>query len=206
MAIEWHYAKNGKQYGPVSSQRLRRLATDGELTPTDFVWKDGMLHWASAGKVAGLFENTSPPQLPLPPKLPAQKPPVDNVKGREGGVPKFDVKAAISSHLTHPRTWSIRKRWSVAIGALLLLGVLAGPRSPNAQCPICSYEFYLTEEFKGNISAWMRQVRCGRCGGYLPAAVYYKEGAGPPPDPLTDMLDSVEVPSRASHYYIPGAN
>jgi hypothetical protein len=56
MANEWHYTINGQPAAtPVNSAQLKQLAASGQLKPTDLVWQDGMLEWAPAGSVRGLF-------------------------------------------------------------------------------------------------------------------------------------------------------
>jgi hypothetical protein len=56
MANEWHYTLNGQPAAtPVSAAQLKQLAASGQLKPTDLVWQDGMLEWAPAGSVKGLF-------------------------------------------------------------------------------------------------------------------------------------------------------
>jgi hypothetical protein len=56
MANEWHYTINGQPAAaPVSAAQLKQLAASGQLKPTDLVWQDGMLEWAPAGSVRGLF-------------------------------------------------------------------------------------------------------------------------------------------------------
>lgn len=57
MAItEWHYTIDGQPAAaPVSAAQLKQLAASGQLKPTDLVWQDGMLEWAQAGSVKGLF-------------------------------------------------------------------------------------------------------------------------------------------------------
>jgi hypothetical protein len=56
MANEWHYTLNGQPAAvPVGAAQLKQLAASGQLKPTDLVWQDGMLEWAPAGSVKGLF-------------------------------------------------------------------------------------------------------------------------------------------------------
>ncbi len=59
MAAEWHYSKEGQEFGPISSSELKALAVSGRLSPTDAIWKNGMTERRQAGSVKGLF---SPPQ------------------------------------------------------------------------------------------------------------------------------------------------
>jgi len=81
----WKYRKNGAECGPVTGKQLIDLAAQGQLKPTDFVWRDGLSAWVSASKVKGLFPEepeavllsvaSTPPRPPLspPPPLPPQK-------------------------------------------------------------------------------------------------------------------------------------
>jgi hypothetical protein len=57
MAItQWHYTINGQPAAvPVSAAQLKQLAASGQLKPTDLVWQEGMVEWAPAGSVKGLF-------------------------------------------------------------------------------------------------------------------------------------------------------
>jgi len=74
---EWYYGKENKQHGPVSAAELKRLAQQGQLRPSDLVWREGMDEWTPASKVRGLFEDAAPappagaPAAPPPPPKPA---------------------------------------------------------------------------------------------------------------------------------------
>jgi uncharacterized RDD family membrane protein YckC len=43
--MNWHYAENGKQVGPVGEDRLLELAQTGAITPNTLVWHAGMPEW-----------------------------------------------------------------------------------------------------------------------------------------------------------------
>jgi hypothetical protein len=61
MAHEWHYTLNGQPAAaPVTSAQLKQLAVAGQLKPNDLVWQDGMLEWAPAHSVKGLFATGKP--------------------------------------------------------------------------------------------------------------------------------------------------
>jgi hypothetical protein len=51
----WYYSSGGEQQGPVSTSRLRELATSGELQPDNLVWSEGMPNWAAASSIKGLL-------------------------------------------------------------------------------------------------------------------------------------------------------
>jgi hypothetical protein len=57
MAItEWHYTIDGQPAAvPVNPAKLKQLAESGQLKPTDLVWQEGMVEWAPAGSIKGLF-------------------------------------------------------------------------------------------------------------------------------------------------------
>ena len=58
--IEWFYAQEGRQLGPISPEELRRLADAGELATTDLVWREGLAEWVPAIRVKGLFDGEEP--------------------------------------------------------------------------------------------------------------------------------------------------
>src|SRR5947207_1719954 len=66
MAAEWFYTHGmGQQrLGPVDKEKLKQLASAGELTRQDLVWTVGMPQWTEAGTVAGLFDGVAAPTAP----------------------------------------------------------------------------------------------------------------------------------------------
>ena len=55
MAANWHYAKGGEKHGPIRAAQLKELATKGQLSPDDLVWREDMTEWRKASTVKGLF-------------------------------------------------------------------------------------------------------------------------------------------------------
>src|SRR4051794_28158282 len=51
----YFYSTNGHAHGPVSSGTLKRLAAEGIILSSDFIWKKGAKKKYSAGAVKGLF-------------------------------------------------------------------------------------------------------------------------------------------------------
>ena len=43
--MEWHYAENGRQLGPVSEEQLLQLTRTGVVTPDTLIWRAGMPEW-----------------------------------------------------------------------------------------------------------------------------------------------------------------
>ncbi len=46
----FYVAKNGQPNGPYSKERLRQMAQEGDLSPYDLVWQEGMREWERAGQ------------------------------------------------------------------------------------------------------------------------------------------------------------
>jgi hypothetical protein len=59
--VTWHVARNGKAWGPITFDDLKRAALDGRLSPDDLVWEPRMVDWQPASQVSGLW---GPPPLP----------------------------------------------------------------------------------------------------------------------------------------------
>lgn len=49
--MEWYYAQNNQQLGPVPEAEFNRLATTGVIRPETLVWRDGMSEWQPYGKL-----------------------------------------------------------------------------------------------------------------------------------------------------------
>ena len=55
MAVQYHYQKRGKVFGPVSFRELVSLVRDAELSTDDLVQADWEKRWIPAATVVGLF-------------------------------------------------------------------------------------------------------------------------------------------------------
>jgi len=51
---KWHCAIDGRKYGPVSAQELRKWLAEGRLKPADHVWTEGMADWVPYNTVEEL--------------------------------------------------------------------------------------------------------------------------------------------------------
>lgn len=60
---EWFYARDGRQSGPVTFAQLLELARNGGLAGSDLVWNASMENWTPAGRVAGIFDSYTPPEI-----------------------------------------------------------------------------------------------------------------------------------------------
>lgn len=52
---EWFYSAGETRHGPIPEERLKAMAAEGELKPSDLVWKDGTPDWVEARTIPGLF-------------------------------------------------------------------------------------------------------------------------------------------------------
>jgi hypothetical protein len=82
---DWYYTKNGQQQGPVNDAELKRLASTGQLTPQDMIWKEGMANWLPATAIKGLFGAAA--SAPSGAQKPVPKP-VEPAPAATGGEPE----------------------------------------------------------------------------------------------------------------------
>ncbi|MAS96424.1 MAG: hypothetical protein CMO55_24815 [Verrucomicrobiales bacterium] len=52
--MDWYYASNGQQQGPVSQEQLIELYNSGQVKGTDLVWNDTMTDWVAYQSVPEL--------------------------------------------------------------------------------------------------------------------------------------------------------
>jgi len=64
---QWYCVVDGRRYGPVGEDELRRWAREGRVRPSDSVWTQGMSGWAPAAGVAGIFTAPGTPPPPMRP-------------------------------------------------------------------------------------------------------------------------------------------
>lgn len=58
--MEWYYAKNGQQLGPVSQESLLGIYQRGEIKGSDLVWNETMSEWMPLSAAPGLPGDTPP--------------------------------------------------------------------------------------------------------------------------------------------------
>jgi len=62
----WYYRTNDQQYGPATTTEVRNLIGSGRLGPLDYVWRDGLMEWATVEDTAELgSRNLFPPKMPV---------------------------------------------------------------------------------------------------------------------------------------------
>ena len=50
--MNWFYAKNGQQIGPVDFSEIERLRAEGQLTDDTLVWQQGMANWVKLSSIS----------------------------------------------------------------------------------------------------------------------------------------------------------
>lgn len=62
--MQWYYASDGAQKGPVSEEELKRLIGGGQVKPGDLAWHDGMPDWTPVSQIPTLAMVTTAPASP----------------------------------------------------------------------------------------------------------------------------------------------
>lgn len=58
--MNWYYAKNGAQQGPVALEDMKSRIAMGEIAPTDLAWREGMADWMPVSTIAELKVEAPP--------------------------------------------------------------------------------------------------------------------------------------------------
>lgn len=69
-ANQWMYLKNGQQLGPVTEDQLKAMAAQGQLQPSDFVWREGLPEWIPMSKTGLLAVHAPAPPPPVAVAIP----------------------------------------------------------------------------------------------------------------------------------------
>jgi len=145
MAIEWYYTKSGQQQGPVNGGELKRLASSGQIAPTDLVWHEGMADWKPGSEVKGLVfppakaqpvggaEAESPSFNFAKSSKPSQQPqpsggtPMIDTGAGDAGVPQFQGTGRVRGPnlRTYPAMNIIRMIYLVLGWIVIVLGTLS---------------------------------------------------------------------------------
>jgi uncharacterized membrane protein YphA (DoxX/SURF4 family) len=71
--MNWYYAKNGQQQGPLPTEDLKDRIAMGEIAPTDLAWCEGMGDWTPVGEIPQLkIEAPVKPEVPEVPVAPVE--------------------------------------------------------------------------------------------------------------------------------------
>ena len=111
--MQWYYAKDGAQLGPVDDTELRRLARSGEITPDDIVWNATMGdQWQPASSFNFLFFAPVDLQAPAIPNASESS----SVSQSDGTTP--------NRYLASRARASLNGHWGMAVGAIIICSVL----------------------------------------------------------------------------------
>jgi hypothetical protein len=181
MTEQWYYAKNGQQLGPVGTEVLMRLASSGQVQPTDLVWKEGMANWAPARTVRAIFPEPAPAAVVVPavvqPPTGAQHPyglspePVAVPTSPHPAQQEWRAEEPEEGDWDRPRRRRRRQRSGnpvlaivgisvgvlLAIGAVILLVVLLQPGNPRSWSLRTNEKYTCEVEFKKgqNVEIWV---------------------------------------------------
>ena len=117
--MNWHYAKDGEQKGPVTEEELKQLFESGQISSSDLVWKEGMSEWSGYGSVfqastSDSSEGDASP--PAPTTAVTQSTPMPATNGTGGQTPNSELRARALSALSG--------NWGPAIGVVLVSYIL----------------------------------------------------------------------------------
>ncbi len=79
--MEWYYASNGQQQGPVSQEQLIELFKKGEVKTSDLVWNESMTDWVAFGNVPALNQSGAAPSGAVPSQVPPDQGPIPAAAG-----------------------------------------------------------------------------------------------------------------------------
>lgn len=115
-SMNWHYAINGEQQGPISENELKQLFESGQLKENDLIWREGLSEWVSYDFVFVSPTSEAARQASAPVSHGAQGPaldaPVLEGFGTGGRTPNADLrKQALEA---------LKGQWGVAIGLVIV--------------------------------------------------------------------------------------
>jgi GYF domain 2 len=67
--MNWFYAKDGQQIGPVAFSEIERLRAEGQLTDDTLVWQQGMPNWVKLSSVSKPAAEKPVVEVPVGPTL-----------------------------------------------------------------------------------------------------------------------------------------
>jgi hypothetical protein len=85
--MNWFYAKNGQQIGPVDFSEIERLRAEGQLTDDTLVWQQGMANWVKFSSVSKPAAEKPVVEVPVSPTLTPTLP--ESVTSRTTALPDY---------------------------------------------------------------------------------------------------------------------
>lgn len=121
---QWYVARENARYGPYTAAQLRALATNGQLSATDMLWREGSQNWIAAGTFSELFPAQST-EAPICNATPAGATPAPICPGLRSVDPLTASKT--------PWFWIATSLIGVGLLVIVPLLIVAGRSSPVAQ-------------------------------------------------------------------------
>ncbi len=123
MATEWLYSRDGTDHGPVSSSELVELAKNGQLLPSDLLWKEGMSEWKPASSFPKLFPSREENEVPVVIVTTTNKP-----TASKSGTAKAVANKVTSRKIAPGAQKAVGKKrmWMIVGGVLLGLIIVGG--------------------------------------------------------------------------------
>lgn len=110
--MQWYYAKDNEQLGPIDGDEFQRLIDTNQILATDLVWNTTLPDWTPAASIAGLFPNSAASLLPT-------------YDSFEPTATDFSKLTDNSEILYRART-SLQNNWKQAVAAHLLYSLIVG--------------------------------------------------------------------------------
>jgi len=132
--VQWYYARNDQQFGPISAAELKQLADVGKLSPDDLLWREGMDAWNTAINLRGLFSDDTAQGKGLadpiiaPPRTDAQRGPARP----QSGAAQAPVALRSLLRTTQIILWTICVLVVLA-GVILFTRAFLGTKDPSEQ-------------------------------------------------------------------------
>lgn len=105
--MDWYYASNGQQAGPVSQEQLAELFRNGTVKPFDLVWNETMTEWTPIGKLSE-FAAAAPAPAPAAPPLdtpPPMSSPAAPPLAASPAAPAAAAPSLAPAGMTEPSTY-----------------------------------------------------------------------------------------------------
>lgn len=122
-AMQWYYAKNGVQMGPIGIDEMKAKLASGEISRADMVWREGMPDWRKAGEVQELASGPVAPQQAVPQISPG---PSNSPYSPPIAAPNYSAGGVIPNYLWQSIVVTIFCCWPFGIPAIVYAAKVDG--------------------------------------------------------------------------------
>lgn len=166
--MQWYYANNGTQNGPVTQEELAALLANGSLGWNTLIWCDGMPDWLPASSVPQFQMSVvaGAPPLPQQPFAPnPYSPPLAPANFAGGGelVPNYLWQSILVTFFCCLPFGIVAIVYAAKVDGLLQAGDRAGAQQASASARTwCMVSFWLVAPF---VILWFILMLMGVVGG-----------------------------------------